>query len=301
MPYLALTATCILWGTTWVMSKAAIKNIPALELAAIRQLMAGTCFLVFFLLVKKLPLPTFAQFIRLTLMSLLMFVIANGVSTFGLKYIPTGLGALIGALYPLSVMVIEWIFYKKRDVPKITLLGMFMGLAGVAFVFYENMFAHIDSRLVIGIILSVTAMLAWSYGSIILARHPLPINPYYAMGWQMILGSTMLFIISAFSHQLISPFDISVKGWMQISYLAMIGSVFTFIAFLYTLKTLPATVSSLYAYVNPIVAIITAALFLGEKLTGTILLGTFITITGVFIVNHFTHHDEEKIIAEAEI
>ena len=263
--------------------------------------MAGTCFVGFFLSVKKLPLPNGKQWLQLFFLSLLMFVVANGVSTYGLNYIPTGLGALIGALYPLSVMVMEWIFYKKRNIPSITLLGMFLGLAGVAFVFYQNMFAVIDARLVIGLIMSVIAMLAWSVGSIFLARHPLPINPYYAMGWQMLISSAILLTISYFSHELVSPFTISLKGWMQVSYLAIVGSIFTFIAFLYTLKTLPATVSSLYAYVNPIVAMLTAALFLGEKLTGTIMLGTVITITGVFIVNHFTHHDEEQVIAESEI
>jgi drug/metabolite transporter (DMT)-like permease len=176
-----------------------------------------------------------------------------------------------------------------------------MGLAGVAFVFYENMFATIDRQLLIGLSISIFAMLAWSVGSILLARHPVPINPYYGMGWQMIIGAAILLMIAAPTHQLISPSEISLKGWMQVGYLAFVGSILTFIAFLYTLKTLPATVSSLYAYVNPIVAIITAAVFLDEKLTGTIMLGTVITITGVFIVNHFTHHDEEQVIAESEI
>ena len=115
LPYLALAATSILWGTTWVASKAAVKEIPALQIAALRQLFAGSAFLIFFLIFRKSPLPNKKQFIQLGKMAVIMFVFANGFSTWGLKYIPTGLGALIGALYPLSVMIIEWMFFHKRN------------------------------------------------------------------------------------------------------------------------------------------------------------------------------------------
>ena len=83
-------------------------------MAAIRQFIGGACFLLFFIGYKKLPLPTAKQFGWIILLALLMFVGANGLSTWSLNYIPTGLSALIGALYPLSVVLIEIIFYKKN-------------------------------------------------------------------------------------------------------------------------------------------------------------------------------------------
>jgi len=110
--YLALTATSILWGTSWVASKIAISEIPALQLTYIRQFLAGTIFLSYFLFIKKSPLPTVKDFKSIAVMAALMFLSANGLSTWGLKYIPTGLASLIGALYPLSVVLIGWVFYK---------------------------------------------------------------------------------------------------------------------------------------------------------------------------------------------
>ena len=300
--YLALTTTCILWGTTWVASKVAVAEIPGLQLVYIRQFIAGSCFLLFFLLVKKLPLPTLKEFKSLLVMSLLMFVMANGLSTWGLKYLPTGLASLIGSLFPLTIVIIEWIFYKKRNVSKLTFLGLLIGIAGVAFVFYQHMFEHhLDNDLILGLSLSIIAIISWSLGVVFLSRHTLKINPYYGMGWQMIMSSVIVFIIAHFTQPVVPLASISHNSWMAVLYLIVAGSIISFIAFIYSLKTLPSAISSLFAYVNPIVAIITASILLDEKLTVTILIGTVITLIGVYLVNYSVRKDQQDVIVEAEI
>jgi len=299
--YLALTATSILWGTSWVASKIAISEIPALQLTYIRQFLAGTIFLSYFLFIKKSPLPTVKDFKSIVVMAALMFLSANGLSTWGLKYIPTGLASLIGALYPLSVVLIEWIFYKKRDVSVLTFVGLLIGIGGVGFVFYENMFTHVDPNLFFGLILSIIAMLSWSLGTVFLSRHHLSVNPYFGMGWQMVIGSAMLFVFAHIAQDPIPLASISIKSWLSISYLVVIGSVTSFIAFIYSLKRLPVAISSLYAYVNPIVAMIIAAILLKEKLTISIVIGTIITLIGVYLVNYSVRRDKEDMITESEI
>ena len=153
--YLALTITSIVWGTTWVASKIGVASIPALQMAYIRQFLAGLCFVLFFMLYKKLPLPTKKEFVWLLIMALLMFVVANGFSTWSLQYIPTGLSALVGALYPLSVVIIEMIFYKNRNLSILTFLGLLLGISGIGIVFYENAFHHRPDGFIFGVGLSV--------------------------------------------------------------------------------------------------------------------------------------------------
>ena len=299
--YFALATTSILWGTTWVASKVAVEQLPGLQVAYIRQFIAGTIFICFFSLVKKLPLPNWKEFKIIFLMSILMFVIANGLSSWGLKYLPTGLASLIGALSPLSVVVIEWIFFKKRNVSALTFIGLILGIAGVGFVFYKNMFSKIDGDLILGLSLSIVAMFSWSLCTVFLSRNKIGLNPYYSLGWQMILGSLMLYAIVHFTQQPIPIKEITSKSWFAIFYLIAAGSIISFIAFIYSLKKLPPAISSLYAYINPIVAMISASILLAEKLTLTILMGTIVTIVGVYIVNHSVKRDQEKIIVEAEI
>jgi drug/metabolite transporter (DMT)-like permease len=299
--YLALTATSILWGTSWVASKIAISEIPALQLTYIRQFLAGAIFLSYFLFIKKSPIPTVKDFKSIVVMAALMFLSANGLSTWGLKYIPTGLASLIGALYPLSVVLIEWVFYKKRDVSVLTFVGLLIGIGGVGFVFYENMFTHVDPNLFFGLVLSIIAMLSWSLGTVFLSRHHLSVDPYFGMGWQMMIGSAMLFVFAHIAQDPIPLATISIKSWLSISYLVVIGSVISFIAFIYSLKRLPVAISSLYAYINPIVAMIIAAILLKEKLTISIVIGTIITLIGVYLVNYSVRREKEDMITEAEI
>ncbi len=298
--YLALVATSFIWGTTWVVSKIGIQELPALQMAYIRQFIAGIIFVGFLAFFKKLPLPTLKQFRWLFIMAIIMFVSANGLSTWGIQYIPAGLGSLIGALYPLSVVIIEKVFFKSKPLTVVTIVGLLLGISGIAIVSYENAFHHDGPNFLLGVFLSVTAMLSWSVGTIFIARNKVDINPYYGIGWQMLISSVILFIIMQTTQPVVPSSEISSKAWWVIGYLAILGSLLTFIAFIYSMKVLPTAVSSLYAYINPFVAMVTAYIVLNEKLSLNILWGSIVTVTGVFLVNYSTKK-ANKIIAEAEI
>ncbi|MFT3682527.1 MAG: EamA family transporter [Ferruginibacter sp.] len=295
--YVALATTSIVWGTTWVASKIGVSQMPAFQLAAIRQFTAGLCIVLFFMLYKKLPLPNFKQFILITVIGLLMFVGNNGLSTWSLNYIPTGLSSLIGALYPLLVVFIEMIFFKNKNVPPLTFVGLILGICGVAIVFYENAFhGSRPPGFMLGVVLSFLGMIAWSIGSIVIAKNKMRVNPYYALGWQMLISSGVLYVIALFTGTNIKVETIPAKAWMAIAYLVVAGSLVTFAAFVYSMKKLPPALFSLYAYFNPLVAMITAGILLDEKLNLNILWGAIVTLLGVFLVNYSIR--KNKIIAE---
>jgi len=298
--YLALFITSTVWGTTWVASKIGVNEIPALQMAYIRQFIAGICFVGFFMWYKKYTLPTARQFRWIVVMAVLMFVFANGLSTWSLKYIPTGLSALIGALYPLSVVIIEQVFFKSKAMTILTFLGLFLGITGVGIVFYENAFTNNSESFTTGVALSVIAMLSWSFGTIFIARNKANINPYYGTGWQMLISSLMLFIMAEATQPTVAIQQISVKVWMVILYLVAFGSLLSFAAFIYSMKKLPAAISSLYAYINPLVAMVVAGLVLDEKLTINILWGAIVTLIGVYLVN-YSIKKSAKVILEAEM
>lgn len=298
--YLGLCITSIVWGTTWVASKIGVAELPALQMASIRQFFGGISFVLFFMLVKKLPFPNLQQFGWLVIMALLMFVFANGLSTWSLKYIPTGLSALVGALYPLSVVIIEMVFFKNRNMNLLTFAGLMLGITGIGIVFYENAFHHQSGGFLFGVVLSVIAMLTWSAGTMIIARNKIKLNPYYAIGWQMLISSAILFVVSALTQDTVPIGNISATAWGVIAYLVLAGSLLSFVAFIYSMKKLPPAVASLYAYINPLIAMITAAIVLKEKLTINILWGAIVTLAGVFLVNYSIRRNSENIIAEPE-
>ncbi len=283
--YLSLAVTSIVWGTTWVGSRYAVQFIPGLQVSSIRQLCAGSIFLIFFFL-KGEKLPTWQQFKWLFMVSIFMFVLNNGLATWCVKYISGGLASLISALYPICTVLLEMLFFKKANSNKLTFLGLLIGIGGVVFVFYENAFHAQPKGYGFGVALCLIAMLAWSLGTIFIARNKYNMNPYYATGWQMFIASFIILFMAQATGNHVPLATIPANVWLAISYLAVMGSVLTFIAFVYTVKHLPAAIASLYAYINPIVAMLVGAWWLHEVLTINLLIGSVITLAGVYIVNY---------------
>jgi drug/metabolite transporter (DMT)-like permease len=149
-------------------------------------------------------------------------------------------------------------------------------------------------------VLSITAMLSWSAGTIFIARNKVAINPYYGVGWQMLISSIILFVVIQFAFPIVPLAQLSMKFWFVVLYLVIFGSLMAFVAFIYSLKKLPAAISSLYAYVNPIVAMVCGYLYLDEKLSSNIFIGSLITLVGVFLVN-YSVKKAQKLEIEPEI
>jgi drug/metabolite transporter (DMT)-like permease len=282
--YIALGITSTVWGTSWIASRIAVQNAPPLEVAAIRQGIAGILFTGFFLIKgEKIPQPK--EMLWLAGMSILLFVSANGFATVGVKYISGGLGALIAALYPLSVVLIERIFYRNTKITGLTFIGILLGILGIAIVFYDNAFHNQKAGYLIGILFSIVAMLSWSVGTIFIARKKINVNPYFAIGWEMLFASFFLFMMAGSSGTMVPITSIPSETWVAIGYLVAMGSVVAVVAFLYTMKHLEPSVAALYAYINPIVAIMIGSILIKEPLTKEIIFGALITLVGVYIVN----------------
>lgn len=296
--YIGLVATSIIWGTSWVASKIAVKGgVPGLEVAAIRQFIGGTLFVGFFL-IRGEKIPGARQMLWLAGMGTLLFVFANGFATVALRYIPSGLAALIAALYPLSVVIIERIFFRNTKITWVTFVGLLLGITGIGIVFYDNAFHNQSEGYILGLVLSVIAMLSWSIGTIIIARNKVKINAYNATGWQMLLGSFLLMIMTLVSGNTIPITAIPASTWLAIAYLVFVSSIVAFVAFIYTMKHLEPSIAALYAYINPIIAILTGSVLMNEKLTIDILIGSVITLVGVFLVNRSLKKQREQALVE---
>ena len=283
--YFSLFLTCFAWGTTWVASKIAVQTTPGLQVSGIRQFIAGSLFLLFFGLFKKEKLPTFQQFIWLLTASFFLVVLNSGLTTWSVKYIPSGLAALIGALNPLFIVMIEMLFLKNKSYTVLTFIGLFTGLFGIAVVFYNNAFHQHSDGYAFGLIICFIGILSWSIGTLLVARNKYQMNPYYALGWQMFIASFLLMIFAKATNNIVPIKAIPLQAWLSILYLIVIGSMVAFIAFLYSIKHLPSAIASLYSYINPIIAMVIGSIIFSEKLTASILAGAIITLAGVYMVN----------------
>jgi len=160
----ALALVCFFWGTTWIASKEAVRHMPALQMAGIRQFLGGIFYVVFFLY-KGAKLPRGRGWIPVIILSFLNFTMSNGLSTWGVQYISAGLGAIMGAIFPLWIVIIG-LFSSRQRLPARAIAGLIVGFAGVCIIFYEHLQDFLLPDFRFGIILSLIATWTWAFGTI---------------------------------------------------------------------------------------------------------------------------------------
>jgi drug/metabolite transporter (DMT)-like permease len=283
LPILALCWVSFFWGTTWIASKEGVKHMPALQLAAIRQFIGGFLYISFFLF-KKTPWPKGKQWKTILILSILNFVLSNGLSTWGVKYISSGLGAIIGAIVPLWIVIIS--FFRGERLARLAIIGLIVSFGGVCVIFYDHLSDFLIPDFRFGIFISIISTLTWAFGSLYTKKKAASFNPYFSLGLQMFLSSILLFAYTGATGTSVSLSSIPAISWWSIAYLVVFGSVLTFIAFIYALQHLPAQISSVYAYINPIIAVILGAVIFGETLNAAIAIGGGVTLFGLYMVNY---------------
>jgi drug/metabolite transporter (DMT)-like permease len=281
----ALVCVCFFWGTTWLASKQGVKYIPdALQMAGIRQLLGGACYVAFFLY-KGMRLPKGKEWIPILILSFLNFMLSNGLSTLALQYkISAGLGAIIGAIFPLWLVVIGF-FASKDKIPVVAILGLLLGFGGVCVIFYDHLNEFLDPQFRWGIMLSVIATWTWAIATLYTKKQAVHFNPYFGLGLQMVISGVVLYSFSAATGRAVPLTAIAWQSWASIAYLVFFGSLIAFVCYLYALQNLPTEQASIYAYINPIVAVILGSIVFDEKLTIYLVVGGLVTLLGVYLVN----------------
>jgi drug/metabolite transporter (DMT)-like permease len=273
-------------------SKKGVEAMPALQLSGLRQLIASILFLGFFW-VRKWPIPTRKDWPTIIVLAIINFTLSNGLSTWGVKYISSGLGCIIGAIYPLW-LVIYALIAEKKPPPRISLIGLVLGFMGICIIFYDFLSDFIKPIFTFGIVLSILSTWSWAAGTIITREQAKNFNPYVSLGYQMGISSLILLTYSLLSGHWTPIAKIPYISWFAIFYLVIFGSIVAFVCFLFSLQHLSTEQASIYAYINPIIALIIGSLLGNEPLTQTLLVGAIITLLGVYFVHHGYKKSEES-------
>ncbi len=283
LPILALCWVSFFWGTTWIASKEGVKYMPGLQLAGIRQFIGGFLYVSYFLY-KKTPWPKGKQWKTIFILSILNFVLSNGLSTWGVKYISSGLGAIIAAIFPLWIVFIT--VFRGEKIARLAVLGLIISFAGVCVIFYDHLGDFLNPGFRFGIFLSLLSTVTWAFGTLYTRKKAASFNPYFSLGLQMLISSVFILAVTEATGTGVTIASIPANSWWAIAYLVVIGSILTFIAFIYVLQKLPPELTSIYAYINPIVAVLLGSLIFGETLTMAIAMGGGVTLCGLYMVNY---------------
>jgi drug/metabolite transporter (DMT)-like permease len=280
---IAFIAIYVIWGSTYLLNKISVTELPPLFLAAIRFFVAS---ILIFSIAKALKFSlkiTKKQLLNSTLVGFLFLVYGNGVFVWALKYVDSGFGALLASTQPLFVLLLMRLMDHKRMRPK-SLIGVGLGIIGMYLLVTQKELVTNEETL-LGVFMIFTCVFSWSYGSVFVAKADVPKNSFVSTGYQMAIASIMLACASlSFGETWTSPLLWSPK--VQLAMLALItfGSIVAFTAFNYLLKQVSTEKVATSAYVNPIVAMALGWYVLDETLSTQSIIAAVVLLTGVYFI-----------------
>src|SRR5215813_5138496 len=163
--YIALGLVSFFWGTTFIASRIGAQHMPGLFVSGVRQFISGSILVSFFLL-KGHHLPGRDILKKISIQSIFLLCIANGLLTWSVEYISGGLAAIIAALVPLFIALFTVWLSKCARISRWMLAGLIIGFAGVFIIFYDYLAQMHNRSFVIGVVLAVVSTLSWSFGTV---------------------------------------------------------------------------------------------------------------------------------------
>jgi drug/metabolite transporter (DMT)-like permease len=296
--YLALLALCIIWGTTFLAARIGVKAFPPLLFMGARHSIAGL-LLLGFCVIKNKSLPRWADIKKQVLPGIMLVALGNGIVGLAVKHIPSGLAALICAMMPVYVVVINLINKRNEPMNYKIVSGLLLGLAGLLVIFKDNLQFLGNPQYLGGIVLCLVSCLFWALGSIYSKRQQSTAGVFVNVGLQLLTGGLVLVLSSPVFENWKDIHGVPAATIGAITYLILFGSIGAFVCYHYVLSKLPVGLATLYAYVNPLVAIVLGYFILNEPITGYTVLAFLLTITGIFLVNAgYRHKPSPKVNIE---
>lgn len=282
--YMALAAVCLIWGTTYLALRIAVDDFPPFLFTAIRQTIAGILLLSFMLTAGKASFPNKEMLIRQSVGGFFMITLGNGLVAWGELIIPSGVAAIICSMMPVIVILINLAIEKDEKPTVPILIGAALGMVGIIMIFGEHLSEFSKKEYILGIVAIFGAVLSWAAGSIWIKKKNTDSNAFVNAGLQMFFGGLWCFPISLGLDDLHQMSWSTQTTWSML-YLIVFGSIVAYASYSYALRKLPMTIVSMYAYINPLVAILLGALVLDEKLNLKIVVAFMLTVGGIYIVN----------------
>lgn len=281
----AFFAIYFIWGTTFLATRFAIESIPPFLMAGSRFTLSGI-LLYGLSSFRNYKRPKFSVIKRATLTGMLMIFFGYATLSWSQQYITSGLAALIIATISIWMVLIDWLILKGARPNKMTLIGIVLGLFGLALLIKADESTFFDSPIspeiaVISCLAPLLAAVAFAAGSLYIKRLDTLVSLASFISLQMIIGGIALILFGILSGELsyLSPDEITLKSFFSLSYLILFGTLIAHSAYFWLLKVRDPLKVSTYAFFNPIIAVILGWILAGEIIS----LKLFIGMSTIFI------------------
>lgn len=281
--YAAWAAVCLIWGTTYLGIRVALDAIPPFLMAGFRWIAGGTV-LVSILKARGETIPERRSWPALAILGVLLIGFGNGGVVWAEQTVPSGLTAVLAAMNPFWLVSLDAVVGSGERPSRRRMTGLAVGFVGVVvLVWPELRMGGRGPGFVVGLLATQLACLGWAAGSTCARRRSRAENVLAAAALEMLFAGFLMLGIGLATHEW-ARLRFEAKSAGALAYLTVVGSIGAFPAYAYALKHLPVATVSLYAYVNPVIAMVLGALLLGEPFGIRILAAAAIILSGMALV-----------------
>jgi len=298
LAYFAWGAVCIIWGTTYLGIRISLESIPPALMGGLRWTIAGG-LLSLYLLARGRTLPPRSQWGGIALVGFLLLGLGNGGVVFAEQWVPSGLAAVLVATAPFWMAAVEACLPDGERLRPAMIAGLVIGFSGIVILVWPDLtLANAASReFLIGVVALQIAAIGWSIGSSYSKRqgkraHAAGATEGDANGadavlgvtaYQMLAGGLMMIAAGSLRGEWSSLF-FTTRTSIALIYMSTIGAIGGFVAYTYALRHLPVSFVSLYAYINPVIAVGLGILVLHEPFTWRMAAAATLVFAGVAVV-----------------
>ena len=281
---LAFFAIYVIWGSTYLLNKIAVTELPPFMLGSMRFITASILIFIIAKILKFDLSITRTQLKNSIIAGFLFLAFGNGVVVWALRFVDSGFTALEISAQPLVVLILMRILQGKK-ISAMSYIGVALGFFGIFLLVSQKQIISKDGQ-ILGMIMIFVCMISWAYASIFVGKVNLPKNFFVNTGYQMLSGGVMLAIASVcFGEEWTSPTTWSMPVLWSMLMLIIFGSIIAFTAFNYLLKEVSPEKVSTSTYVNPVIALFLGWFVLDENLTKQSIIAAVILLTGVYFIN----------------
>lgn len=281
---LAFAVIYIIWGSTYLGIKIAVQTIPPFWMAGARFLLAGS-ILYTFVRLRGTPPPLRKHWPTAAAVGAFLLVCGNGSLVWAEQRVPSGLAAIILAMIPLWMVLLDSVRKGGSKLTGRITGGLVIGLAGVGILVGPAKLWGSSRVDILGTAVLMFSAFCWAVGSLRSRGAKLPPSPFLAAAMEMLAGGAILIVLGLlFESGQLHWHAISWQSTAGLFYLAAFGSLLSFTAYIWLLGVASTSRVATYGYVNPIVAVVLGWAFGGEPISARALLATAVIITAVALI-----------------